>query len=40
MPVHLNHMLEGLEREIRGTVGGCQRTCGGEAQRKECRGVK
>lgn len=37
MPVHLNHMLEG---EIRGKVGGCLRTCGGEAQRNECWGVK
>lgn len=40
MPVHLNHMLEGMEREIRGTVGGRLRTCGGEAQKKECWGLK
>lgn len=32
--VHLNHMLEGMEGQIRGEVGGRLRACGGEAQKE------
>lgn len=40
MPLHLNHMLEGMHGEIRRAVGGRLRTCGGEAQKKEWQCVK